>query len=209
MGILSTLMKVAGIAAAPFTGGSSLVAAGAPDMLGGLSDVFGGAAKSDVAQSNNAGALKLALARLGLDTKKFATTAPAARLATGQRAALANAASPAEVHWGGPGSGLRGEVPTYTGGIKSIYKANQDPEMRQLSQQTLHDSLVAQMKGGADPNGLGVPGSDMDMGSAAHVGEGSTGGDILGGLSLGTSIASILKRAGVFGGGGNGDSIDV
>lgn len=189
MGMLSGLLKTA-LGAVPVVG----------PALGGLADVFGGAAKSDVSQSNNADTLKLALARLGLDTKKFATTAPAARFSTGQRAALANAAEPAQVHWGGPGSGLRGEVPTYTGGIKSVYRANQDPEMRQLSQQTLHDSLVAQMKGGADPNGAGVPGSDMDLGSAAHVGEGSTGGDILGGLGMGFSIADVLKRAGVFGG---------
>lgn len=209
MGILSTLLKVAGIGGAPFTGGASLALTGGADALSSLSDVFGKAAKSDTDQRNTADTLKLALARLGLDTKKFATTAPAARLATGQRAALANAASPAEVHWGGPGSGLRGEVPTYTGGIKSIYGANQDPEMRQLSQQTLHDSLVAQMQGGADPGGKGVPGTDTSLMGAEDVGKGSTGGDVLGGLSLGASVADVLKRAGVFGGNGNSDNIDV
>lgn len=190
MSILSTIL---GIGAAPFTGGASLMAA-APDALSGLSDLFGGAAKSDLTNSNNKDAIKLALARLGLDAKKFATEAPGERLSTGQRGALANAATPAEVHWGGPGSGLRGEVPTWTGGIKSIYRANQDPEMRQLSQQVLHDSLVAQMTGGADPRGEGTPGTDTSLMGAEHVGEGSTAGDVLGGLGMGTGIMSILGK---------------
>lgn len=178
--------------------------------LSGLSDVFGGAAKSDVSQSNISDQIKLALQNTNLATKKFATDAPGERLATGERAALANAAEPAQVHWGGPGSGLRGEVPTYTGGIKSVYKANQDPEMRQLSQQVLHDSLVAQMKGGADPGGSGVPGTDMSLGSAANVGEGSGAGDVLGGIGLGSGVLAALQKAGVFGKGPTPqDNIDV
>lgn len=205
---MSILTTILGAAAAPFTGGASLMAA-APDVFSGLADVFGGAAKSDSANANSTDALKLALQRLNLDTKKFATAAPSERLATGQRAALANAATPAAVHWGGPGSGLRGEVPTFTGGIKSVYKANEDPELRQLSQQVLHDSLVSQMKGGADPNGLGVPGSDTDLGSAKDVGEGSTAGDVLGGIGFGSSIASVLKKAGIFGKGPQPDDINV
>lgn len=184
MGILGSILGVIG---APFTGGASLA-------LGGLSDVLGGAAKSDTGQANESDKLKLALQQALLNSKKFATSAPAERLATGERAALAKTATPASVQWGGPGSGLRGEVPTYSGGIKSIYAANQDPTMKALSQRTLEDSLMAQLNGG--PTGKN---QDVDLGSAADVGEGSMGGDILGGLGLGTSIASVLAKAGIFG----------
>lgn len=159
-----------------------------------LADITTKAAGSDVEQSNKSDALKLALQNAVQGAKRFSTSAPATRLATGERAALAQHATPAAVQWGGPGSGLRGEVPTYTGGIKSIFAANQDPTMKALSQRTLEDSLMSQLNGG--PTGGN---QDLSMGSAADVGEGSAAGDVLGGIGLGSSLAAALAKAGVFG----------
>lgn len=171
---------------------------------GALADVFGGAAGKSNEESDKTDTLKLGLQDRRLAAKKFATDAPGVRHATAERAALANAATPASVQWGGPGSGLRGEVPQFSGGIKSIYAANQNPEMRQLSDRVLHDQLVSQMGGGASGGN-----QDVDLGSAKDVGEGSAAGDTLGGLGLGLSIFDVLNKTGVFkkrgGGGGGGD----
>lgn len=197
----STLAKNAPLLAIPGAGGAAAATGGSTGIIDSLlkvapalSDIFSKAGASDVAQSNTADQLKIALLNAGINAKKLGVTAPATRLATGERAALAQAATPAQVHWDGPGSGLKGEVPTYTGGIKSIFDANQNPTMKALSNQVLNDSLVGEMSGGVSGGN-----QDASLGSAANVGQGSTAGDVLGGLGLGTSVTAALAKLGIFG----------
>lgn len=168
-------------------------AAGSTDITA-LADILSKAGASDLSQGNTADQIKIALLNAGINAKKLGVTAPATRLATGERAALAKAATPAQVHWDGPGSGLKGEVPSYTGGIKSIYAANQDPTMQALHDQVLNDSLVGEMNGGASGGN-----QDASLGTAADAGQGSTAGDALGAVGLGTSIAATLAKLGIFG----------
>lgn len=159
----------------------------------GLADVVTKAAAADVDQSNKSDTLKLGLQDRALAAKKFSTQAPGERFTNAQRAALAKVATPASVKWGGPGSGLRGEVPEFSGGIKSIYAANQDPTMKALSDRVLQDSLESQLRGG--PTGGN---EDLGMGSASDVGEGSAAGDALGGIGMGLSIFDVLNKTGIF-----------
>lgn len=190
--------------AAPVVGGSTSTLDSILKAAPALADIFGKAGASDVAQSNTSDQIKIALQNAGVNAKKLAVTAPGERLATGERAALAKVATPAQVHWNGPGSGLRGEVPTYTGGIKSIYDANQVPDMKALSDQVLHDSLVGQMQGG--PSGGN---QDASLGSAANAGQGSTAGDVLGGIGMGTSVIAALNKLGIFGKGPTPDMAPI
>lgn len=188
------MLAIPGMGAASAAGGSTSILDTIFKAAPALSDIFSKAAGSDIKQSNDSDAIKLALLNAGINAKKLAVGAPGQRLATGERAALAKVATPASVSWGGPGSGLRGEVPTYSGGIKSIYDANQDPQMKQLHDQVLSDSLMGEMKGGATGGN-----DDASLGSAANVGQGSTAGDVLGGLGMGTSITAALAKLGIFG----------
>jgi hypothetical protein len=160
-----------------------------------LSDVLGGAAKSSQAQNNTNDTLSLALYNAKnnakLNAKKFALSAPSARMRTSMAAILPKYATPAQVHWGGPGSGLRGEVPTWTGGAKSVFDAAKDPQYSQLGDQVMNDELLAQMKGGAS-------GGNEDAASevAPELGKTSALDDILGTSSLTTSVLGALSKFG-------------
>lgn len=192
MGLGSWLKLIGGGVAAPFTGGASL-----PIALSGLSDVLGGAAKSGAAANQSKDALKVALEGAKLNRDKFATQAPGVRMNTSIRAALAKNAAPASVQWGGPGSGLRGEVPTFSGGANSIVPAMHDPGMSGLFDQIMKDQMMAQQQGGQSG---GNTDNKMTV-NPQDIGKTSLLDKIIGGGALGSSIlSSILKNRG--GGGG-------
>lgn len=165
------------------------------DLFSNVSDVLGGASKSANQQNNTSDQLKLALANQRTNRLATALKAPGTRLSTALQAALTKAPMErAQLHWGGPGSGLRGEVPTWTGGaFDSLKAARENPTVSKLSDQILQDELLGQMNGG--PSGGN---QDLDMGSASDVGEESTGDKVLGGASLTTSLLGALKKSGVF-----------
>lgn len=195
MGIGSILGSIGSIAAAPFTGGTSL--AWLPGVLaagGGLADTLGGAAGSAQKQNNTSDTLKLALAQAGLNRDKFALEAPGARLSTGSsaalKAALANA-GPSKINWGGPGSGLRGEIPTTSGGFHdAIGNLKNNPNYMSLLDLVGKDSLEAEKRGGAS-------GGNKDAAQPSildGVGESSGFDKALGAGAFGSSILGALGK---------------
>lgn len=161
-----------------------------------LTSVLGGAAKGDMTEqaSNDNSILKRA--QVMQDQQKFALAAPLTRMKTGLMGGLANNFTPGSVSWDGPGSGLKGKIPTYSGGIGgSMQAALTNPELRTLMNQSMHDSLVAQMRGGADPNGSGQPGTDFTLPEdVMNVGKTSAGSKILGGAGLASGILGALLK---------------
>jgi len=123
--------------------------------------------------------------------KRFALTAPGSRLKQSVGASLINNYQPQSLSWGGPGSGLRGEMPTYRGGVPGGM-ANLDPQTKSLSQQVMKDQLLAQMNGGASGGN-----DDRAIPPVPKVGdanEDSTWEKLLGGAALGTSIYGALGK---------------
>lgn len=199
MGFMDWAKMIGGGVAAPFTGGATL-----PIAMDGLSGVLGGAAKSGQDQNNKSDQLKLLLENAKLNRDKFALAAPGERLSTGMRANLAANAKPSKLNWGPngfkPGAIARGEaqMPKWEGGPSSGLGDNMSPDAKQLSNTVLHDSLIAQLRGGTTGGGS-RPGGDMNTGGSdlampKGIGEESTGDKILGGASLGTSILGLLLR---------------
>lgn len=187
-----SILKLVGKGALAFgTGGASLAApgVGASSMVGDVADVLGGASKAG-AQNNilqDRNTLDRESIRLGRD--RFATAAPEQRMSNSIRAALAKNATPSSVQWGGPGSGLKGQLPQFSGGIKSIYGGLQEPDTKNLMDTVLHDQLMAQQQGGISGGG-----KDTAM---PNINQSSVLDKIIGGGSLATSIlAAILKNKG-------------
>lgn len=195
-----SILKLVGKGALAFgTGGASLAApgVGAGSMMGDLSDVLGGAAKAGAENnlSRDKNTLTREAIRLGRD--KFAVDAPGTRMQTSLKAALQKNATPASVQWGGPGSGLRGEIPQFNGGIKSIYAGMQDPTHKKLLDQVMADELMQQQQGGVSGKGLDTAMPEINKTSLMDK--------ILGGAAMGTSIlGAIMKNRG--GGGMTNDS---
>lgn len=117
---------------------------------------------------------------------KYALEAPGTRMNQSLKASVLGNFQPRQIHWNGPGSGLRGEIPTYTGGFEGGM-ANLDPETKELMKRTIHDNLVSQMSGGS-----GGGGQDYMM--QPHSGEGA-GGKVLGGVAMGSSLLAGLLKA--------------
>lgn len=195
-GILSSIPTLAATQTVPFTGSLAAGGGGKVGMLSkigqyakkgynlydkasNVSDVLGQAAKSGQAANQVRDATRLSQESLRLGRDRFATEAPGQRLRTALRAALAKGSAPTTVTWGGPGSGLRGEVPTYS------RPSLQDPSFQALIQQILEDELMAQRQGGT------AGGGDRSMG--APLGRESRWDKILGGASLGSSLIGAMK----------------
>lgn len=156
---------------------------------GGISDVLTKAAAGGQSAQQNNDTLKIALANATTNRLQTAASLPGTRLKTSVAAGMTSRATPTKINWGGPGSGLRGEVPTTTGGFHDTVTPTADTKA--LGDQIQHDQLLSQLQGGpSGPNG----GSDMAM---PQVGQASTGDSILGGAGIGTSIlGSILASRG-------------
>lgn len=203
MGIGSILGAIGSVAAAPFTGGTSL--AWLPGVIGAggaLADTLGGAAKAGQTQNNTSDMLKLALANTGLNRDKFALEAPGTRLSTGSSAALKAAlatAGPTKINWGGPGSGLRGEIPTTSGGVHdAIGNLKNNPDYMNLLKTVGSDELAAEKRGGASGGNADAAQPSILNG----VGQSSGADKALGFGAFGSSILAALGKAGVLPGGG-------
>lgn len=162
---------------------------GVGPAIGGIADVLGGAAKSGAQSNQSRDALKVALSNQQLSRDKFAVDAPSARMKNSLQAALAKHATPSTVQWNGPGSGLRGEVPVYSGGRKSIYDAVKEPDTANLMDTVLHDSLIQQQRGG-------VSGGNMDDKTMdpSELGKTSILDKVMGGGAFGSSLLTALLK---------------
>jgi hypothetical protein len=133
-----------GLAGAGVTGGGGALSMwdkifGAADKL---SPVLGGAADARAqAQDTNA--------NQALAQSYYRLNAPGQRLRTGLRADMARSATPVRLEgWNGPGSGLRGERPRFTGGANI---GNISEQGRGLADQVLNDTIEEQLTGGNLP----------------------------------------------------------
>lgn len=156
------------------------------DAYSGLSDILGGAAKSNVSQGNAADALKIGLANATTNRQSVASKLPATRLATAARAALMGA-PPSTVTWGGPGSGLKGQIPVYSG-FADANKAVTDGT-KDIAPLVGADQLAAQKAGG--PTGGNT---DMTANMPTGVGNESGLSQTLGGGALVTALLAALNK---------------
>lgn len=151
-------------------------------------EVFGGAAKSGAQANQNRDVLQTNLQNTQVSRDRLALDAPGIRMKNSIKAALSKNAVPSSVQWGGPGSGLRGEIPKFSGGRQSIYGAAKDPAVQSLMEQVLQDELMSQQQGG--PSGGG-----RDSAITFEPGQTSALDKVIGGGAFGSSIlAAILKN---------------
>src|SRR5438132_2201717 len=167
-----------------------------------LAGLFGGAAGANRQQNNLQDRLGLdrysAAENARLRRDQFALTAPGTRLRDSTRASLTSNFTPTRVQWGGPGSGLRGELPQITGGA-SAGLANLDPRTKSLADLVMSDELAGEQKGGMT-GGQG----DITMMPPPKLGAESGMDRLLGGAATGSSLLDAI-----LGGGKNGSSIDI
>lgn len=164
-----------GMAATP-AGGSGMASGGGTSALSRvagvgkkLSDVLGGASKSQADSRHTA-------AQDQLDWERLNLAAPGSKLSTMLAAALTKNFTPRTLNWGGPGSGLKGETPSYSGGSNAAMRLSlQDPMVQKL----LAD-VEAGKAGIPNPTAAGQPGHE------------SRWDKILGGAAFGTSILGAL-----------------
>lgn len=150
----------------------------APLAISGLAKLFGGASKS---QSDS----KLAQSRNQLDWEKLKLAAPGMQAKTSLAAALAKNYQPQTVQWNGPGSGLRGEMPKYSGGTAgSMASASQDPMLQAMLSNAVAGRAPAQYSAMENPKS-------------------SIWDKLLGGGAFGLSALSTLLKSRSGGGGGD------
>lgn len=97
-----------------------------PAIGSAIGKIFGGASKSSQDQKNFD-------AQNAYNWERLKLEAPGQRARTSLGAALAKNYQPRSIKWGGPGSGLRGEIPEFSGGSQGAMRsALQDPMLQQL-----------------------------------------------------------------------------
>lgn len=150
----------------PSAGGSgSGILQGIGKAAQNLSPVLGGAAGSQAAGEET---------QAGIDLRAQAQNAavPGTRLHNALLASLASNAQPYTANWGGPGSGLKGQVVNFAGGPNL---KNLPADVRSLAQSVMSDELNQQLAGPIHPQ-IGSSTGDKVLGGAA------TGAGILGAL---------------------------
>jgi hypothetical protein len=140
--------------------------------------ILGGMAKAGAEANANRDRILPSMEGAQLSRDKFALEAPTTRMDQSMRASAIKNAAPVAVNWGGPGSGLRGQVPSFTGGYQGAL-ANLDPQTRQLAETILQKDLQDQLAG-----------TDDDTKWLDQFGKTSTKDKIVGGLATGANIYS-------------------
>lgn len=176
-------LGTAGVFGAPFTGGGSLALLG--PALGKIAEARG---KTQAANEQLGTTSATDQNAAQLDRDKFAATAPNTRLQSAIRASLASNFQPSQTKWAGPGSGVRGEIPTTTGGFAGGM-ANLDPRAKDLASTVMNDQLMAQQKGGMSGGG-----ADSRIVPYPKIGQSSTGSKILGAAGTGMSLLSLISQ---------------
>lgn len=184
----ATAGTTAGVTAGTTGGGltgtlaNTLISKGIPA----IATALGGAAKGEQQQNNTETNQQLSQEQIQLNRDKYALDAPNTRLATAIKASIASNFQPQHTAWGGPGSGLKGQTPTITGGLSGSL-ANLDPRTKELANQIMLDELTGQRQGG--PTGGG---QDRAL---PKLNQTTTADKVLGGASLGTSILGSVLGA--------------
>lgn len=190
MGVAGGSMAGAGAAAggagAMGTAGSILSRVGGSRFLTGAADVLGGAAKNAAENNaiNDANSVNLynSQERNQLNRDQFALNAPGTRMGQSAKASILSRVKPTTINWGGPGSGLKGQTPTTTGGFRDAL-GNMDPAVGQLAQEIMQQNLAKQK---ANQDGVTV--------TPPRIGRSSVGDKLLGAGAFGTSILGLLRR---------------
>lgn len=129
-----------------------------------------------------------------LSRDKFAISAPQDRLGASTKASILSNYTPTKVNWGGPGSGLRGELPTYSGGMSGAM-GNLDPRTKDLASQLMDDMLAQQQARRGSTVSSPQPVMGRSSGLDRAVGTGATITSILGALG-GSGILNRIRRPG-------------
>lgn len=178
----------AGDAAGMFGGAAGAAGAGSSILgtvdkyAGKVAPILGNMAKAGAEANANRDRILPSMESAQLARDKFALEAPGTRMGQSLKASILKNVQPSHVDWGGPGSGLRGQVPTFTGGFTGAL-ANLDPETRQLADTVLHKDLQDQLAGGDDSTRW------LDQ-----FGKESLKDKIIGGASTGASIWDAIRR---------------
>lgn len=198
-----SILKLGGKAGLGFlTGGASLAlpGVGAGSMMGDVGSVLGGASKGAAEGNNNRDNRALQQASLQTSRDRFALDAPNTRRRDMLKAAIGKNASPSHIQWGGPGSGLRGEIPQRTGGASSMFAALKDPSMAKMNDTVMQDELAAQLRGGESGGKM-----DRNLQLPDNYGKTSLLQKILGGAAFGTSLLGAITKSR----GDGGDNMDA
>ena len=123
------------------------------NLFSNLSSVLGGAAKNQAASEQAADKT-----RLGYD--QFNLEAPGERLKQATKAGFLQTATPYKAQWGGPGSGLKGQIVQMTGGLDPT---KLPASVKQLAGQVQNDQLMAELGGPAKPT-AGTSAGDKALG---------------------------------------------
>jgi hypothetical protein len=152
----------------------------AKGIAGKVAPILGNMADAGAKANAQRDAILPSMENSQLARDKYALDAPGTRLSQSVRASGIKNASPTQVNWGGPGSGLRGQVPTFTGGFSGEL-ANMDPQTKALAEETMRKDLQDQLAGKDDQTRwLDKFGSTSPLDKA--VGIGSTAASIFGAL---------------------------
>lgn len=185
-GLGKGILKVAPIAASfiPGVGGAVGALSKTGKILRGaanLAPVLGGAAKSANSSQTVQNSEQLQRDKLAMEKFKLGLEAPGTRLNQSIAASKTKNFTPVTSHWGGPGSGMRGDHTTFSGGY-----ANPDmisPETKAQADDILHQNLTSQLQHGAD------------LPTVTPAGKSKVGG-VLGAGALGASILGAFKKPG-------------
>lgn len=198
MGFWGTLGKIlvpaGAIAAAPFSGGTSLLglaglSGGAASAvgagLGAAGSILGGASKNQqqerILQDDRQQRQDAAI----LDRYKYDETLPGSRLTTSMRAGRIANAEPVSINWGGvpggtfnPQDAVNGKLPTFSGG----YMTPLDPRVKRQAGSVLDQELQKQLSNEKSP-------------AVTPLQKEGTGSKILGGMGLGASLLGGINGA--------------
>lgn len=186
---------IGGGAAAGAAGGGAGAAGAGGSLLGKVAGVaqnaapiLGGMAKSNQAanQQQTDNDFRAAQLRLAQEQQQFSEGQqqlhnPAIMQGDIARA-NAMAAGPVQAHWGGPGSGLRGETVQFTGGANAPQSPETKAAMQQLIQQKIQQLLAPPPAAGANPAFAPVT-PKPESGTDKLIGGLATGAGLLGGFS--------------------------
>jgi hypothetical protein len=161
------------------TGGSILDKVKA--SAGKLSPILGNMAKAGADANAQRDRLLPSMESAKLARDKFALDAPGTRLSQSVKSSILKSASPTQINWAGPGSGLKGQIPSFTGGFSGAL-SNMDPQAKALADEILHKNLTDQLAG-----------KDSQTTFLDQFGHESPMDKIIGGASTASSVWDAVK----------------
>ncbi len=108
--------------------------------------ILGGMAKAGADANANRDRIMPSAESVKLARDKYALEAPSTRMTQSSKASILKGLQPAKTTWAGPGSGARGEMPTFSGGIPNAV-SGMDPRAKELADGILTKNLQDQLAG--------------------------------------------------------------